>query len=150
MTAKEYLSQARWLDKRINSKLAMAETLYGIATKTTSHIVGDVVCHTHNVHSMQDTLAKRIDLEKEIDADIDRLYDLRAEIANIIAQVTDPACRVVLEYRYLSNQSWNVIAVKLALHIRSVFRLHERALQEVEQIIAHQQKSCHTMSSNTM
>ena len=135
MNAKEYLNQAYWLDKLINSKLAMASSLREMATKTTSLMSDDVVSHTRNVHSMQDTISKLVDLENDIDADIDRLVDLKHEIVGIIAQVTDPSCQIVLEYRYICYRSWKDIAVELGLHVRSVFRLHERALQEVSAIM---------------
>ena len=36
MTPKEYLSQARWLDMRINSKLQQIESLHSLATKASS------------------------------------------------------------------------------------------------------------------
>ena len=36
MTAKEYLSQAYWLDRRINSKLEQLSSLNDIATRSTS------------------------------------------------------------------------------------------------------------------
>ena len=45
MTAKEFLSQAYWLDKRINGRLEMLLSLRDLATKTTAIIQGDVVTH---------------------------------------------------------------------------------------------------------
>ena len=36
MTAKEYLNQAYWLDRRIDSKLEQLSALKDMATKTTS------------------------------------------------------------------------------------------------------------------
>ena len=40
MTAKEFLSQARYLDMRINSKVEQIESLNDLATKCTSTITG--------------------------------------------------------------------------------------------------------------
>ena len=63
MTAKEYLNQAYWLDRRIDSKLEQLSALKDMATKTTSAMNDDVVSHTRNVHSMQDVIAKIIDMQ---------------------------------------------------------------------------------------
>ena len=54
MTAKEYLSQAYWLDRRINSKLEQLSSLNDIATRSTSVMSDDVVSRTRNVHAMED------------------------------------------------------------------------------------------------
>lgn len=43
MTAKEYLNQAYWLDRRIDSKLEQLSALKDMATKTTSIMSDDVV-----------------------------------------------------------------------------------------------------------
>ena len=46
MNAKEYLNQAYWLDRRINSKLEQLSSLRDMATKTTSIMSDDVVSRT--------------------------------------------------------------------------------------------------------
>ena len=135
MNAKEYLGQAYWLDKRINNKLSLVMSLREMTTRTTGIMSGDVVSHTRNVHSMQDAISKLVDLENDINADIDRLADLKHDIIGIIGQVREPACQVVLEYRYLCYNSWEEIADKMQMHIRSVFRLHGRGMKAVEVIL---------------
>ena len=135
MTAKEYLGQAYWLDKRINSKLSMVMSLRETATKTTNVMHDDVVSHTRNVHSMQDVIVKIIEMERELDADIDRLVDLKHDIIDVISHISDPPAQVVLEYRYVCYRQWKDIAEELGMHIRNVYRLHDRGLQEVEKIM---------------
>lgn len=135
MTAKEYLGQAYWLDQRINSKLSMVMSLRETAIKTTSVMHDDVVSHTRNVHSMQDVIVKIIEIERELDADIDQLIDLKHEIIDVIGQISDPPAQVVLEYRYVCYRQWKDIAAELGMHIRNVYRLHDRGLQEVEKIL---------------
>ena len=65
MTAKEYLSQAYWLDRRINSKLEQLSSLNDIATRSTSVMSDDVVSRTRNVHAMEDVIAKIVDKDAE-------------------------------------------------------------------------------------
>jgi hypothetical protein len=66
MTAKEYLSQAYWLDRRINSKLEQLSSLNDIATRSTSVMSDDVVSRTRNVHAMEDVIAKIVDMKAEV------------------------------------------------------------------------------------
>ena len=68
MTVKEYLGQAYSLDRRIDSKLALLSNLKNMATKTTSVMNDTVVARTRNVHSMEDTIAKIIDMQEEIES----------------------------------------------------------------------------------
>ena len=66
MTAKEYLSQAYRLDKRIDSKLEQLSDLRDTTTKATAVMNDAPVSHTRNVHSLQDTIAKIVDMENEL------------------------------------------------------------------------------------
>ena len=142
MTAKEYLNQSYWLDKSINNKLATIMSLREIATKTTGVIKEDAVTRTRNVHGMQDVISKLVDLENEINGDIDRLVDLKREIVEIINEIREPSCKVVLEYRYLCYDTWDEIADKMHMHVRSVFRLHGKALKAVDAILQRKSENC--------
>lgn len=128
MTPKEYLSQAFHLDQRINSKLDMLATLKEMATKTTSIMQDDVVSHTRNVHSMEDAIAKIVDMQTEINADIDRLVDKKQEIMHTIYAVENPEYQTLLELRYICFRSWEEIADKMHCTVSNVFKVHSKAL----------------------
>ena len=131
MTAKEYLNQAYWLDRRIDSKLMLLENLKDMATKTTSIMSDEVVSHTRNVHRMQDIIAKIADMEDEINADIDALVDLKREIGACIRDVANPEYQILLEQRYQCFQSWGQIADSMGYSINNIYRMHSKALEEV-------------------
>lgn len=135
MTAKEYLEQASHLDQRINNKLELLSSLREMATKTTSVMDGETVSHTRNVHSLQDVIVKIVDMQNEINHDIDRLVELKKEVTDVLRQVRNPASQAVLEYRYLCYRTWEEIADTMGLHIRSVYKIHGRGLQEVDSIL---------------
>lgn len=78
---------------------------------------------------------KIIDLEKEINEDIDRLVDMKAEIRDTIGQANDPVCQLLLELRYINGKAWEEIARDIGFDIRTAFRLHGKALKEIEEII---------------
>ena len=132
MTAKEYLSQAYRIDRRINSKLEQVFSLRDVATKATAVLNDMVVSRTRNPHSMQETIDKIIDLENEINDDIDSLVDLKREIMSVIKSVENTEYQTLLELRYLCFKSWEQIAVDMGYSTQHTFRIHSNALNSLD------------------
>ena len=139
MTAKEYLNQAYRIDQRVNSKLHQVESLRDLATRATSTLGTEPVSGTRNVHRLEDTIDKIIDLENEINSDIDRLVDLKRDVMETIGKVQDPNCQMLLELRYLSFKSWDEIADEMNYTSRWVHILHSKALVSVDDILAKEE-----------
>lgn len=131
MTAKEYLNQAYWLDRRIDSKLEQLSALRDTATKTTAVMDSEVVSHTRNVHSLQDVIAKIIDIQEEINGDIDALVDLKRDIMRTIKGVADPEGQTVLELRYLCFKRWEEISVIMNYSVRRIYQIHDAAMEKL-------------------
>ena len=131
MAPKEYLNQAYWLDRRIDSKLEQLSALRDTATKTTAVMDGEVVSHTRNVHSLQDVIAKIIDMQEEINGDIDALVDLKRDIMQTIREIEDPEAQTVLELRYLCFKRWEEISVIMNYSVRRVYQIHDEALEKL-------------------
>ena len=132
MTAKEYLSQAYRLDRRIDSKLEQLSALRDTTTKATSVMNDVVVSRSRNMQSLQDTIAKIVDMERELDHDIDQLVDLKRDTTRLIKLVNNPQYQLILEMRYLTYQSWREIADQLEVDERYIYKLHGLALKEFE------------------
>ena len=141
MTAKEYLSQAYWLDRRMNSKLEQLSSLNDIATRSTSVMSDDVVSRTRNVHAMEDVIAKIVDMKAEVNAEIDRLVDLKRDIRELIAQIRKPEYRTLLELRYLGFRTWDAIAEEMGFEPRTIYRFHSNALRVVERLMRAEKNS---------
>ena len=135
MTAKEYLEQAYRLDQRIDSKLEQVEALRCLATKSSAIIRSHPGSGGGNGSFMEDAVIKIVDMEKEITAEMERLMDLKREIAETISHVEEPEMQIVLERRYLSYQRWQEIAKAICYSTKTVRRWHEKALEKVEEII---------------
>lgn len=131
MTAKEYLSQARYLDLRINNKIRQVAMLHELATKCTSTISDMPRNPSPGRSAMADTIGKIIDLEAEINRDIDRLVDLKREMSGVINAVEDTQCQMLLEMRYICFRSWEEIAVEMNFNIRHIYRIHRQALKNI-------------------
>ena len=142
MNAKEYLSQAMWLDKIINNKLEQKERLESLTQKVTADFSMEKVSGGKVTTSpMEDATVKLIDLNYEINEDIDRLVDLKREIVKIIGQVEDVSFQLLLEMRYINNKSWDDVARDMGYDKRWIMRLHGRALKEIDEILKEATKS---------
>ena len=131
MSTKDYLSQAYRIDQRINSKLAQVMSLRDLLGKATGTLSGAPKAATPNPHTMEDTIAKMVDLENEINEDIDALVDLKAEIMRRIKRVENTEYQTILELRYLCFKRWEEIAVEMGYSLRRLYELHDCALEEV-------------------
>ena len=131
MSTKDYLSQAYRIDQRINSKLEQVMSLRALLGKATGTLTGAPKAATPNLHSMEDTIAKMVDLENEINEDIDALVDLKAEIMRRIKRVENTEYQTILELRYLCFKRWEEIAVDMGYSLRRVYELHDCALEEI-------------------
>jgi len=132
MTAKEYLGQAYRLDQRINSKLEQVLSLRELTTKATATMSDMPGGGSRNVYKMQDIIGKIVDLENEINADIDKLVDLKREMVMVIKAVTDPELQTLLELRYLCFKTWEQIAVDMQYSTRNIYKLHDTAIGAIK------------------
>lgn len=132
MTAKEYLSQARYLDARINTKIKQLEALNTLATSATSVLTGMPHSPNKATSKMADIVDKIVDLQAEINRDIDALVDLMGEMRSKLEMVPAEDYKAILEMRYLCFMSWEQIASNLGLSVPYTYKLHDRALKGFE------------------
>ena len=132
MDAREYLSQAYHIDLRIKSKLLQLESLNSLATKATATFSQIPPGGTRNVHRTENIICKIVDLEIEINADIDRLIDMKRELREMIESVQKVEYRTVLELRYLNYRKWEEIAVAMGYRLRNVHYIHDKAIEYLD------------------
>ena len=131
MTAKEYLSQAYRLDKRIDSKIEQLKSLNLLATKCTSTLSDMPKSQSISNSRLEDTVVKIVDLQEEINMDIDSLVDLKRDIVKTIKSVQNPEYQIILDLRYLCFKTWEEIAVQMNCSIDNVFKIRKNALKSV-------------------
>lgn len=130
MTAKEYLMQVRFIDRLVDSKLEQVSRLKATATNATAGISDMPRSDSPDLQSLETTVVKMIDMEREINTDIDRLVDLKRATTAAIAALQSSELRLVLEQRYLCYKSWEQIATNMCYSVRHVTRLHGEALKK--------------------
>jgi prefoldin subunit 5 len=129
MNAKEYLSQARLLDRQIDSKIQQIEELNRLTTNCTATLTGIPGAPRRGGSVMADAVDRIVDLEREINRDIDRLVDLKREIMAAIRTVDNGKYQMVLEKRYLCYRTWEQIAADTGYNVRHLYRIHGEALR---------------------
>jgi DNA-directed RNA polymerase specialized sigma subunit len=132
MTAKEYLRQVRWIDQRIDSKIALTERLRDTATKATFTMSDMPRSDSPNLQRMESVIVKIIDMECSINEDIDRLVDLKHTVIAAIRALRNPEQELLMEQHYLNYRSWEDIATMMNYSTRQVLRLHGEALQKIQ------------------
>lgn len=130
MTAKSYLSQIKWLDRKIENKLTEIYKLRVMITNATSiPIENDRIMKTKNVDILGDTIAKIVDKEKEVDKLVDKYIEKRDTIISQIDGMDDDIDLYnVLSKRYVAGDEFDDIAKKMDYTVRHIIRLHGKAL----------------------
>ena len=127
----KYLKRYITLDREIEHKLREIDHWRAKLTRimpvytTEPKGGGSIRGKTENI------IAKIVDLEKEIDADVDRLISIRDNIKAIIEAVEDDRERLLLQYRYLDGHTFEWIAAKMDLSWQWVHKLHSKALAKI-------------------
>lgn len=129
MTAKEYLRSIRYLDHAINAKQAElaglqrdAENLRAVTYDT------DKVQGNHVPDPMQ-IVDKIVALQGEINAEIDRLVDLKREARTKIAKVCNGKFISLLTDIYINGYTLEQVAERVEKSYETIRGWHGQALQ---------------------
>jgi hypothetical protein len=126
MTAKEYLSQAWQIDKRIEKKCEERDRLLARLTAgRLTHLTG---MPRGGNFDWTDAVSRLIEMDNAINGEIMELCRLKREINAAIEAVEDMRYRRVLELRYRNYMRWEDIAEEMGYEVRHVTRLHGEAL----------------------
>ena len=133
MTAKQYLRQAYRLNELIDSDLKELEQLKVLATSISSPNLSGMPSSSKKQEApFVNVIMKIVDLEKVIDAEIDRFVDLKKEIRTVISNVEDNSQQLCLKLRYLQFLKWESVAAEMDLSLKQVHRIHNEALQTIK------------------
>ena len=134
MTAKQYLRQAYRLNELINSDIQELEQLKALSRSISSPNLSGMPSGSRKQEApFVNAIMKIVDLEKVINAEIDRLVDLKKEIRDKLFQIKDKNERLILQNRYLLFHTWEQIAEELNFTPQWVQEIHKRALENFSQ-----------------
>ncbi len=139
MDAKEYLKQAYYLDRRIESDLLEKASLRRLVLSVPAASLSEHHNPNHPTEAPFTRTLQRIwEMEQQIDDEVDALVDLKEEIRRTIDLVDDEECRLLLRHRYIHFEKWDDIAEVLGKSRRRVLDVHKEALEKVDKILEGQ------------
>ena len=128
MTAKEYLRSIRYLDNAINAKQAELDRLKRdmCSIKGVTYD-GDKV--QGGITDSMKIVDKIIELNNVINAEIDKLVDLKAEAHNKIEKVCNEKFISLLTDIYINGYTFEQVAERMNITDKTICRWHGQALQ---------------------
>ena len=132
MNTKEYMKTAKKLMRRIKRKRDEADELRIKERCPSSASFSDMPkTASPNPHQKYDGVLTAIELDKEADAALDELNELKKQFYAFLLQLTDPDERDLLYKRYIEFKKWEQIAVEIGYSESHTKRLHGIAVKKL-------------------
>ena len=132
LDTKQYLSQIERLDRVIQNKLTEIYQLKTMACNIVVSTENERVQTSGDKERMASTVAKIVDIEKEIDSLIDVQIERKNTIIRQIEGIEDNDMYHILFNRYVKRANFNEIAKEMSYSERHILTLHGQALLEFD------------------
>ena len=137
MNAKDYLNQARIIERKIKSKVHQLEELKALAERTT--VALSDMPGVKDVHKQEKIMVEFIDQKSELQEELQELMRTKREITNVVKRVPDMVQRTILEERYIYLKRWKIISKIVGYSESQTYRFHDEALETVNMILKEMQ-----------
>ena len=127
------MEQINKLNLMIDNKLQEIYVLRTMATRVTISTEQERVKSSPS-NVLENTIAKIIDKEWEIDKLVDEMIDKRSKIVEQIDAIENQRFYAILTYKYVQCMTNKEIMIKMKIQERQVKNLHHDALCEFERI----------------
>lgn len=127
MTAKQFLSRGRWIEREITSLIRTRDETRDRLTHITQNYDGDGAQTTKDPHKF-DAL---VELEYKLDERIDELCAVKTEILDAIGKLEDSRERLALQLYYIDMKSWEQVAVELHYSWRQTMYIRKQAINNI-------------------
>ena len=126
--AKDYFAQIRKTDRLIKRLTDTVFTLRSSLTSQSYELNPDKVQTSGPKNTLEETVAKIVDLEADINRRIDELVDMKQEAFTMINRIPDLDQQNILIGRYIQLKKWEDISEELNYSMQWVFELHGKGL----------------------
>jgi len=145
MDAKEYLMQIRKLDIQIRNKKMELEAIRNRMTgvSSVSYEKKEPATSKSTLSPQEKYYPKYEKYSRSILADIAELVEMKKKAIRLIDSIDDADCIDVLYKRYVLMKKWELIAVEMGFSYPHIHRIHERALNMLnEKMIQNETLLC--------
>ena len=136
-----YLRRAQELDMAIDAGFERIQRLRALAERRTAVYGRERVNASAEADARMDVVARIVDAERALDEQIDRMLEMKKEIADVIGGVADARMRMLLELRYLNGCTWEEVAERMNYTVRNIYNLHAAALRAVAPLVEAEGKA---------
>lgn len=134
MNAKEYLEKVGIMEKQFDSMLENYEALKSVAESTITKLSG--MPHAgDNYRKIENFAVKLVCLEEKIQAEAQKLFDIKNEALYYISLLEDPAERSILRKHYILGNSYRKIACESNYARAYVYDKKDDALENLSKIL---------------
>lgn len=126
MTAKEFLRRARDVDRRVDEAQERVDRLRAqLEAGRLSRVTG---MPRGGGADWTETADRLIELERRVTTQTKEMVAWKLAVIDAIESVSEMRLREVLELYYLDGYTWQQVAQRMGVDVRTVYRLHGRAL----------------------
>jgi hypothetical protein len=133
MTVKDYLLRIRAQEYTLRSVEQELSRLDYEAFHLKSTKIGEKIQTSHQA-DLSEIVEKLESYRQIVNEEWDKLIDMRIEARGLINHLTDEAEKGLILRRYLQCETWDAISHEMHMALRTVFRVHGQALQNLDPI----------------
>ena len=130
--AKRWLNRGWVINLEINALEKLKEETFASMISSTASPDAVPVSGSKDPHKFD----RYAVLSSTLDERIDELVSIKEEIVRAVSQIDNSRYRTLLISRYTRFMTWERISDEMHYSIRSVMRLHEKALQAITEKLA--------------
>lgn len=130
---KHFLKRCLYHEQKISCYLEQIQHYKDIATSITQEIKEVTTFSLTPSHKVENAVLEITELEEEIKLEIGRLKAELSAVQEAIDLADDELAEALLQAKYLSNLTWEEIAVKFDISYRWVLRLHGKTLENLSE-----------------
>lgn len=131
MDTKKFLRKAFYMYRRLMGRSERIVRLQELTRRVTTIVNGIPSGKPSDNAAMEQAAIEVQDQIRLMAEDMVSFLTSLNKISNAISLVEDDEERTVLEYRYLSFQTWKEVSISMGLSLQHVYRLHSRALEKI-------------------
>ncbi len=135
MRAEEFLSRAYRLDQQIQSKVEQLARIRACASGSGIQYGNVKVQSSGSDSRVENAVMKIMEEERAINEEIDHLVEIKRQIREVINQVDNVTCRLLLEKRNLLLYTWPQICKDMAMSERWAQIKYREAVEVVQNIL---------------
>lgn len=140
MTAKEFMKQhERAVEKIRQLEIQIYDIEQTLGIKGVNY---DSQPHGSGINQVTEATATKLIELREVQKDlVDKLWTKRIEIERVIFLMEDATFAELLQRKYIRLQTWESIAADMKFDSRYIYKLHGKALVEVDKIIRKRKRT---------